>query len=204
MIVVAWACVGCALGVVFVRRRSTAIGLVTLQSLLLAAAAFARAPGRSGEFLVASGALLIKSVVIAAVLFSTLRRTRETRPIVNDISAITRLALTVAIALAAAATVPGFGSGAPSVEHAAVALVAIGIATTALRRATLLQALGLLVAENGVATIAIATRGGVPLLIELGALFDLMIIIAIAAAFHSRIFDEFGSGDATALKGLRD
>jgi hypothetical protein len=31
-----------------------------------------------------------------------------------------------------------------------------------------------------------------------------MIIVAIATAFHSRIFDEFGSGDATALKGLRD
>ena len=47
----------------------------------------------------------------------------------------------------------------------------IGITITALRRATLLQALGLLVAENGVATIATAARGGVPLLIELGALF---------------------------------
>jgi hydrogenase-4 component E len=202
--VIAWACVGCALAVVVVRRRSTAIGFVTLQSLLLAGAAFARVPSRSTEFLIASAALLIKAVAIAALLFWTVKRTRESQPIVNDLSAITRLALAVVIALIAAATIPGFGSGAPSAEHAAVALVAVGITVTALRRATLLQALGLLIAENGVATIATAARGGVPLLIELGALFDLMIIVTIATAFHGRIFDEFGSGDASALKGLRD
>lgn len=204
MTVVAWACVGCALAVVFVRRRSTAIGLVTLQSLLLAAAAFARAPARSPEFLVASGALLLKALAIGALLVWSMRRTREAQPIVNDVSAIVRLSVAVVVALVAAATVPEFGSGAPTAEHAAIALVAIGITITALRHATLLQALGLLVAENGVAMIATAARGGVPLLIELGAVFDLMIIVAIATAFHSRIFDEFGSGDATALKGLRD
>jgi hydrogenase-4 component E len=204
MTIIAWTCVGCALAVVFVRRRSTAIGFVTLQSLLLAAAAFARAPARSPEFLVASGALLLKALAVGALLVWSMRRTREPQPIVNDVSAIIRLSLAVVVALVAAATVPGFGSGAPSAEHAAIALVAIGITITALRRATLLQALGLLVAENGVATIATAARGGVPLLIELGAVFDLMIIIAIATAFHSRIFGEFGSGDATALKGLRD
>jgi hydrogenase-4 component E len=204
MTVVAWACVGCALAVVFVRRRSTAIAFVTLQSLLLAGAAFAGAPGRSPEFLVASSALLLKALAVGALLIWSVRRTREPQPIVNDVSAIIRLSLAVIVALVAAATVPGFASGAPSAEHAAIALVAIGITITALRRATLLQALGLLVAENGVATIATAARGGVPLLIELGAVFDLMIIIAIATAFHARIFGEFGSGDATALKGLRD
>jgi hydrogenase-4 component E len=204
MTVIAWACVGCALAVVFVRRRSTAIGFVTLQSVLLAAAAFARAPARSPEFLVASGALLLKALAVGALLVWIVRRTREPQPIVNDVSAIIRLTLAVVVALVAAATVPGFDSGAPSAEHAAIALVAVGITITALRRATLLQALGLLVAENGVATIATAARGGVPLLIELGAVFDLMIIVAIATAFHSRIFGEFGSGDATALKGLRD
>jgi hydrogenase-4 component E len=204
MTVVAWACVGCALAIVFVRRRSTAIAFVTLQSLLLAGAAFAGAPGRSPEFLVASSALLLKALAVGALLIWSVRRTREPQPIVNDVSAIIRLSLAVIVALVAAATVPGFASGAPSAEHAAIALVAIGITITALRRATLLQALGLLVAENGVATIATAARGGVPLLIELGAVFDLMIIIAIATAFHARIFGEFGSGDATALKGLRD
>ncbi len=204
MSVVAWACVGCALGVVFVRRRSTAIAFVTLQSLLLAGAAFAQVPHRAGEFLVASIALLIKALAVAALLLWTLRRTREAQPVVNDLSATARLAIAVAVALAIAATVPGFDSGAPGAEHAALAIVAIGIVVTALRHATLLQALGLLIAENGVATIAIAARGGVPLLIELGAVFDLVIVIAIATAFHERIFGEFGSGDATALKELRD
>ncbi len=204
MTAVAWACVGCALGVVFVRRRSTAIAFVTLQSLLLAGAALAQVPDRPGEFLVASIALLIKALAVAALLLWTLRRTREAQPVVNDLTATARLAIAVAVALVIGATVPGFGSGAPSAERAALAVVAIGIVVTMLRHATLLQALGLLIAENGVATIATAARGGVPLLIELGAVFDLVIIIAIATAFHERIFGEFGSGDATALRELRD
>jgi hydrogenase-4 component E len=176
MTIVAWACVGCAIAVIFVRRRSIAIAFVTLQSLLLAGAAFARAPARSGEFLVASGALLVKALAIGAILLWSVRRTREAKPVVDDVSPLFRV----------------------------VAAVAVGITIIALRRATLLQALGLLVAENGIATIATGAPGGVPLLIELGALFDLMVIVVIATAFHDRIFGEFGSGDVAALRELRD
>ncbi|MGZ8691674.1 MAG: hypothetical protein ACXW0F_00805 [Gaiellaceae bacterium] len=204
MTALAWACVGCALAVIFVRRRSSAIALVTLQSLLLAGAAFARVPDRSGEFLLASCALLVKAVAIAAILVWIVHRTRETRPVVDDVSALVRVAAAAAVALVAAATIPAFGSGAHTVDQAAAALVVIGITIVALRRATLLQALGLLVSENGIATIATGASGGIPLLIELGALLDLMVIVAIATAFHDRIFGEFGTGDATVLKGLRD
>lgn len=199
-----WALVALALGVIVVRRRSTAIALLTLQSLLVAALAVALAPGRNSEFLVASVALVAKALLVGGLLVWTLRRTREQRPLVEDFAPLVRAGVAVALAIAASALVPPFGLGQRGSEQAAVSLVVIGVAIVAMRKATLIQALGLLVAENGVAFAASAAVGGIPLVIELGVLFDLIVIVVVATAFHERIFGELGSGDATLLRGLRD
>ncbi len=199
-----WALVALALGVIVVRRRSTAIVLLTLQSLLLAALAVALAPGRNTEFLAASVALVAKALLVGGLLVWTLRRTREQRPLVEDFAPLVRAGVAVGLAIAVSALVPHFGLGQRGSEQAAVSLVVIGVAIAAMRKATLIQALGLLVAENGVAFAASAAAGGIPLVIELGVLFDLIVIVVVATAFHERIFGELGSGDATQLRGLRD
>jgi hydrogenase-4 component E len=204
MTAVAWTLVLCALAVVATRRRSTAIVLVTLQSLVLAGAALALAPGRSREFLLASIALTVKALFIGSALLWTMFRTREQRPLVEDFTPLARVGGALAFAAATAALVPRFGLPSRLAEAAAVALVAIGIATAVSRKATLMQALGLIVAENGVAFAAAAAGGGVPLVIEVGVVFDLIVIVTVAAAFHERIFGELGTGDATLLRGLRD
>ena len=59
-----WALVISALGVVVVRRRSVAIGLVALQSVLLGAHAISDAGGHSTALLVAGAVLLAKAVVL--------------------------------------------------------------------------------------------------------------------------------------------
>ena len=46
--------------------------------------------------------------------------------------------------------------------------------------------------------------GGLPGIVEIGVLFDLVIVVAVAAAFTTRIHDEFGTGDTTMLESLRD
>lgn len=199
-----WTLVALALGVVVVRRRSTAIALVTLQSLLLAVVALALAPGRSAEFLVASVALVAKALVVGGLLVWTVRRTREQRPLIEDFAPLARAAVAVGLAIAASALVPRFGLEQRGSEQAALSLVVVGVAIVATRKATLLQALGLLVAENGVAFAASAAAGGIPLVIELGVLFDLIVVVVVATAFHERIFGELGSGDATLLRELRD
>jgi hydrogenase-4 membrane subunit HyfE len=51
---------------------------------------------------------------------------------------------------------------------------------------------------------ATAVVGGMPLVIELGTVFDLIVIVVVATAFHERIFDAYGTGDTTLLRGLRD
>ena len=59
-------------------------------------------------------------------------------------------------------------------------------------------------AENGLSLLAISVPGGLPYVIELGALFDLALVVAVAAAFTRRIYGELGTGDTELLRGLRD
>ena len=46
--------------------------------------------------------------------------------------------------------------------------------------------------------------GGLSYVVELGALFDLALVVAVAAAFTRRIYEELGTGDTELLRGLRD
>jgi hydrogenase-4 component E len=66
------------------------------------------------------------------------------------------------------------------------------------------QVVGFLVAENGVYLAGLAVAGGVPGAIELALLFDLVAVLAVAAAFGAKIHEEFGTSDTNLLRGLRD
>ena len=88
---------------------------------------------------------------------------------------------------------PPLGLGAPHTEHAAVALVLVGIAIVIARRPILFQLLGLVVAENGLSLLAVSVPGGLSYVIEFGALFDLALIVTVAAAFAQRIHSDLGT-----------
>jgi len=199
-----WSAVALALLVSVVRRRSVAILLVTLQTLVIAGGAFQVAHDHSPGFLTATFVLAAKGVLVGAVLLLAVGRTREPRAVRVATPPLLRLSVTVAISLALVGLVPRFGLHDAAAEHAAVALVAIGIVTAVLHPTTLFQVIGLLAAENGLALAAAHAVGGLPTVIELGAAFDLVLVVAVATVFHDRIFEEFGSADTMLLRGLRD
>lgn len=196
--------VALGLGVIVVRRRSVAICLVAAQSLALGIGALSIADERSGSAFVAAIVLLGKAAVLPVLLYALMRRTRETRLVVAANGPLIRLAAAGAIVLGAAWLTPRLGHGDLHAERAAVALVLIGISIVVARRPVLFQLLGLIVAENGVSLLAISVHGGLAYVVELGALFDLAVVVAVAAAFVTRIHDEFGTGDTELLRGLRD
>lgn len=200
---VIWSLVISALAVVALRRRSVAIALVAAQSVVLGASAIADAAGESTAFAVAGAALLAKAVVLPVLLLSVVTRTRETRWIAER-HPLARLTIALAVALAFVALVPRFGLESAAAEHAAVGLVALGITTAVVRGAAIFAALGFLVAENGLYLAALAAPGGLPAFIELGLVFDLVVIVSVAGAFSAKIHEELGTGDTTLLGGLRD
>jgi hydrogenase-4 component E len=192
------------LGVIVVRRRSAAIALIAAQSLVLGIGALGLASGRSSDYLVASLVLLTKAALLPALLLVVVRRTREPRLVAPAAPALVRLAGAGALALAAAALVPPLGLGDAQTEHTAVALVLVGIAIVVARRPAFLQVLGLIVAENGLSLLAVSVPGGLSYVVELGALFDLALVVTVALAFAQRIHVELGTGDTELLRGLHD
>jgi hydrogenase-4 component E len=191
-------------GIVAVRRRSVAIVLVCAQSLVLGAGALALAGDRSEAYLVAGLVVVAKAGVLPALLLYTLRRTREPQLVAAAAPALARLLGCAVLALVVVATMPSLGLESEAAERGAFALVATGIAIVVLRRPVLFQAIGLLVAENGIYLLALSAPGGMPFVIELGVLFDLLLVLTVAIGFTHRIHETFGTGDTERLRGLRD
>ena len=200
---IATACVALGLAVVVVRRRSVALALVTTQSLLLAGVALWRTGGHL-ELMPAAGGLLLRAIAIATILGIGIARTRETRPVRAGIEPMARAVIALAALLAIPALVPALGFGDPNAQRGAIALGVLGIVVALTRRATILQILGIVIAENGATLAALSASSAVPDVIELGVIFDLLLIAVVASAFHTRIFGEFGSGDSAHLRELHD
>lgn len=198
----AWAVVALGLGVVVVRRRSLAVGFVTVQAVLLAGVAFREAV--SAEEAAAASALAVRGVALAALFLVVVARTREPRPVRAGVTPLARAGLAIGLALALTWLVPAVGLESRQSERAVLALVAFGAVVVASRRATLHQLLGIVVVENGLVLGALELPGGTSLAVELGVALDLSLIAVVAMVFHERIFAEFGSGDTAVLETLRD
>ena len=193
-----WLLVALGIGVVVVRRRSVAVGLVTAQALVLAGSAL------NSSKVGAATALTIRALALATLLLLVVSRTREPRPVRAGTAPIARAGLAVSLALALTWLVPAIGLESGNAERGVLALVAFGATIAATRRATLFQVLGIVVAENGLALAALELPGGSSTAIEFGVAFDLTLIAVVAAVFHERIFAEFGAGDSAHLRSLRD
>ncbi len=85
---------------------------------------------------------------------------------------------------------------------AAVALILSG-AFLMVTRSKALMLMGLLVLENGIFLAALVTTFGMPLIIEIGIVFDLLIGLFLMGIFVFRIRDTFDHLDVSRLRGLK-
>jgi len=192
-----WLLVALGLGVVIVRRRSLAVGFVTVQALVLAVSA-------ADDTAAAAAVLAVRAVALGTLLLLVVSRTREPRPVRAGIAPIARAGLAVGFALALTWLIPAIGLESRNAERGVLALIAFGVTAAATRRATLFQVLGIVLCENGLALAALQLPGGSSTVIELGVAFDLTLVALVAVVFHERIFAEFGAGDTAALRSLRE
>jgi hydrogenase-4 component E len=198
------ALVAIGFGIVLVRRRGLAIVLVGAQALLLGIGALSLDTGGGSGMAVAGVILLVRAAALPALLLVARSRTREPALVVPATTMVVRLVVGAAVVAVAVAALPPLGLGDPAVEHGAVALLCLGIATVVTRRPAILQIIGVIVAENGVYLLAISVPGGLPSVVELGVLLDLILLVTVTVAFSRKIHEEVGSGDVDLLRGLRD
>lgn len=190
--------------IVVTRRRTIAVFLVAVQSVLLGTYALAHGFGESGALLVGGVLLAGKGVLLPLGLVWVIRRAQEPRMIPGELSPLARLIALAVVTFVAIELVPSLGLDSRAADQGAVVLILLGIAIAVFRRSAVFQAVGFLVAENGVYLAALSVPEGLPAVVEIGVLFDLVIVIAVAAMFTTRIHDEFGTGDTSLLRDLRD
>ena len=86
---------------------------------------------------------------------------------------------------------------------AAIAVTSIGLLLIITRRKTLSAVIGLLVFDTGLSLAAFGLSFGMPLVVELGVLFDLLIAVAVVVAVSRRMLTDIGSLSTDNLRNLR-
>jgi hydrogenase-4 component E len=92
---------------------------------------------------------------------------------------------------------------APRALPAAVAEVLTGLLIAMTRRKGLSIVVGLLVFENGLALVAFSLTYGMPFVVELGATFDLLMVVVVIGVYARRMLTVFGSLSTDRLRNLR-
>jgi len=196
-------------GLAATRSIGRAIWLVAIQSMLTGVAAIGVGLATDAGPLVIGGLLAIgaKGLVVPFVLGSILRRSpvrRERHPLLGPRAS---LLAAVAIVFTASAAADGSFVGANIATSrgltAAIAAVLTGLLIIMTRRKALSIVVGLLVFENGIALTAFSLTYGMPLVVELGVLFDLLIAVVVAGVYTRRMLDVLGSTSTDQLRSLR-
>lgn len=192
------------------RSVTRAIGLLALQGIALAGLVLVVGL-HEGEHEAGLVALLVLGVKAVAMPWAMLRsarligQTKEAGSLVTPaVELIGAAALTL---LAYAISGPILGNPTDPAGQAApvgLSLVLLGFWQLLTRRSALTQLVGFLLIDNGVATIAFLTSGGLPLTIELGVSLDVLLVVLILGVLVVRMQAEQGSIDITELKELRD
>jgi hydrogenase-4 component E len=196
-------------GLAWTRSIGRSIWLVAIQSVLTGLAALSVGFATGAGHLVLGGVLAIgvKGVVVPLVLGSILRRSavrRERHPLLGPRgSMVAAVAIVFAAGAAADGTLVDASVAAGRVVPAAIAEVLTGLLIVMTRRKALSLVVGLLVFENGIALTAFSLTYGMPLVVELGVLFDLLIAVVVAWVYARRMLDVLGTTSTDRLRSLR-
>lgn len=198
-----------ALASVAMRGLETGVWLLVVQSVLLSlvAGAIALSSGAMHMWAAALLTLSVRAIAIPAVLFLVLRAValkRETRPIVSTRNAIIIAIGLTLFAFSVAPRVPL--SGAFPAERAlpvSLALIFIGLLVMTTRRKAISQIIGLITIENGIFLAGLIATLGLPLLVEIGVFFDLLVAVGVTAVLTRRINEHFDTVNTDELRRLR-
>jgi hydrogenase-4 component E len=109
----------------------------------------------------------------------------------------------LALGYFAAPQIAGSLSENPGTAGMAMALGLIGMLLMLTRRLAISQVMGFLVLENGIFLYALTQTNGMPLMVEMGVVFDVLVGVMVAGLVIFRLNRSFEHVDVTKLTGLR-
>lgn len=192
----------------------TNIRVFSAQSFLLAGIAYTIAYFNHAPHLYAAAFLTValKGVLLPIVLERLVKKIdigQEIAPLINvPVSLLIAGGLTtVGYLVAQSLHRPAQTASPASLGHntlaVAVSLFLIGFYMMISRRKAIMQVLALLSLENGLFLAAISLTYGVPMIVELGILFDLVVGVMVLGILVYRIQETFDSMDVSKLSRLR-
>jgi hydrogenase-4 component E len=187
----------------------TNIRLFALQSLLLAAiaAVVGYAYGAWHVYVVALLTVLFKVFFLPWRLDRLVRQIeieQEIRPFVNMPGSMLLCGALTVLAYVVARPITSLERLGSNTLAVAIALVLTGFFLMINRRKAITQVLAILTMENGVMLAAIAlTTYGMPLIVEIGVFFDVVIAVMVLAILVFRIRESFSSMDVSKLNQLK-
>lgn len=148
---------------------------------------------------------VVLPVVLARTTASDRRRAREETPLINTTAALLAVSFLTMLAYLVSRPVVALGStAAVAAVPVGVAMALFGFLVLSTRRHAVSQLIGFLLLDNGIATVAFLTAGGVPLVVELGVSLDVLLVVLILRVLTSRIRTEYGGADLDDMTELRD
>jgi hydrogenase-4 component E len=191
------------------RALFTAIRLYALQSMLLGGVAIVMGVTDHRTHLLASAALTIvlKGIVIPWFLMRVIDRVgihREIEPFINvPASLLICLGLTVVGYRVSARLADDAAGPAHHVIGVSLSMLLMGLFLMVARRKAVTQILALLTVENSVFLVALGATTGMPLIVELGISFDVIVAVLVLGVLVHRIVDRFESMDVSRLSKLK-
>jgi hydrogenase-4 component E len=178
-----------------------------IQSFLLACVAgvVAFSTGKTDIYIVAFLTLVIKAALIPFIFIYIIREIKVKREIdlfVNISPSLIIGGILVVISYYIIRSITLITELSSFALSASMSLVSIGLFIMISRKKALMQMLGILIMENGLFLGAISLTYGMPLLVELGIFFDVLVGVLIMGILIFRINKTFETIDTDMLKTL--
>lgn len=152
--------------------------------------------------------LIVKAFIIPILLLRVIRldpNSREVKPLINVPSSLLAAGILTLLAFTASRSiislVPAENGRLISLGLAAML---IGFFSLATKRKAVSQITGLLLVDNGIDLVAFLATAGVPLLIELGASLDILLVVIILHILAIKMRANLGSFSLDSLTELHD
>ena len=179
--------------IVAASQISRAIYAVAAQSLFIAIAGgvLATATGNVDLWVIAGITLTVKAIVLPWLLHWVVRRMDVRREVEPVIPVLATLALAVVVVVMSFHLSASLGSVRQSISGNAlpvgIALTLNGVLVMATRKTALSQMVGLFASENGIFFTAMAVTQGMPLIIEIGVILDVILAALVMTIMVLRV-----------------
>ncbi|MBI4178939.1 hypothetical protein HY522_05930 [bacterium] len=189
-------------------RYVNAVRAVALQGCLLSLLPLPQALAGSPEAVfLAAGTMIVKGVLMPLILVRVIHSTDEFRvvhPFLGPVASVLLGFAILAVAFRAGAAIPGAVHPHDALMGAVgTATVLCGMLIMVNRRKAVGQVIGFLILENGVLVLSLRISRGLPFVIELAILFDVLLAAMIFGGFIQSVHAQFSHTDVSRMRKLK-